>query len=138
MALRDAEHGQSIVETALLVPVLLIMLIASFDASRALLAGSVIQSAALAGAEYGELSPANANDASGIASAVRAEVTLPQATSTNPTVSSSTTTDAQGETQLTVSATFTMTALLPYPGLPSSFTVTRRAVMQVQRSGGGE
>lgn len=127
------EGGQGIVETALIVPVLLIALIASFDASRALLASSVVQSAVLAGAQFGALSSSNAADTSGIASAVRAEVVLPQATSTNPTVSSSTATDAQSETQLTVSATFTMTALLPYPGLPSTFTVTRTAVVQVHR-----
>ncbi len=125
--------GQAIVETALILPVLLIVLIASFDGARALLAGSVIQSAAQAGAQYGALSSSNAADASGIASTVRAEVVLPQATGTNPTVTSSTGTDAQGETQLTVSATYTMTALLPYPGLPSTFTITRRAVVQVQR-----
>lgn len=128
-----AQGGQAIVETALMVPVLLIVLIASFDGARALLAASVIQSAALAGAQYGALSSSNATDTSGIESAVRAEVVLPQATGTNPTVSSSTATDAQGETQLTVSATFTMTALLPYPGLPSTFTVARKAVVQVHR-----
>lgn len=127
------ERGQSMVETALTVPILLILLIASFDAARALLAATVIQSAALAGAQYGALSPTNATDTSGIASGVRAEVVLPQASPTNPTVTSSTTTDAQGETQLTVTATFTMTALLPYPGLPSTFVVTRKAVVQVHR-----
>lgn len=125
--------GQAIVETALILPVLLIILIASFDGARALLTGSVIQSAALAGAQYGALSSSNASDTSGIASAVRAEVVLPQASGTNPAVTSSTATDTQGETQLTVSATFTMTALLPYPGLPSTFIITRKAVIQVQR-----
>lgn len=131
-AVREA-RGQAMVETALIVPVLLIVLIASLDGSRALLAGSVIQSAAFAGAQYGALSSANASDTSGIASAVRGEVVLPQATSSNPTVSSSTATDAQGETQVTVSATFTMTALLPYPGLPRTFVITRKAVLQVHR-----
>lgn len=127
------ERGQSIVETALIVPILLILLVGSFDGSRALLAASVIQSAVLAGAQYGALSAANAADASGIASAVRQEVTLPQASGSNPAVSSSTATDAQGETQVTVTATFTMTALLPYPGIPGTFSVTRKAVVQVRR-----
>lgn len=127
------QDGQSIVETALLLPMLLILLIGAFDGARALLAATVIQSAVLAGAQYGALSAANAADASGIASAVRQEVVLPQASGSNPTVSSSTTTDAQGETQITVSATFTMTVLLPYPGLPSTFSVTRSAATQVQR-----
>lgn len=127
------EAGQSIVETALIVPILLILLIASFDGSRALLTATVIQSAVLAGAQYGALSPTNATDASGIAGAVRTEVVLPQASSTNPSVTSSTATDAQGETRVTVSATFTMTALLPYPGLPSTFQITRSAVLQVRR-----
>lgn len=132
MAAQD-DGGQSIVETALLLPILLIMLIASLDASRALLSATVIQSATLAGAQYGALSATNATNTSAIESAVRAEVLLPQASGTNPAVTSSTTTDAQDETQLTVSATFTMTALLPYPGLPSTFVVTRKAVMQVRR-----
>lgn len=127
------DAGQSIVETALTVPIVLILLIAAFDGSRGLLAGTVIQSAVLAGAQYGALSAANATDTSGIATAVRNEVVLPQASSTNPTISSSTATDSDGETRVTVTATFTMTALLPYPGLPSTFVITRSAVLQVRR-----
>lgn len=116
-----------------MVPVLLIALLGAFDVSRALLATTVMQSAVLAGADYGALSVNNANDPAGIAAAVRTEAALPGASATNPSVSSTMTTDAQGEKQLTVSATFTLTPVLSYPGLPTTFAITRTAVAQVKR-----
>ena len=127
------DRGQSIVETALVLPLALVVLIGAFDGARALLTTEVLQTAALAGAQYGALSAASSSDTAGIAAAVRAEVVLPQASPTNPTIASSTATDAQGERQVTVQATFTQTALLPYPGLPSTFTITRSATLQVRR-----
>lgn len=128
-----AERGQSIVEVALALPMLLVMLIGTFDGVRALLAAVVLQSAVLAGAQYGALSPANAADTAGIEEATRDEVVLPQASLTNPTVTAATATDGQGELRITVTATFTQTVLLPYPGLPDRFTITRSATLQVRR-----
>lgn len=127
------ERGQSIVEVALALPVLLVVLIGTFDGVRALLAAVVLQSAVLAGAQYGALSPTNAADTAGIEDATRDEVALPQASATNPTVGTTTATDGQGELRITVTATFTQTVLLPYPGLPDRFTITRSAALQVRR-----
>lgn len=121
------------VETALVLPVLLIALLGVFDLSRALLATTVMQSAVQAGADYGALSETNAADSAAIAVAVRTEAALSGASATNPSVTSATATDAQGDTQLTVRATFTLTPVVAYPGLPPTFAITRTAVAQVRR-----
>lgn len=128
-----SELGQSIVEIALSVPVLLVLLIGALDGARALLATVVLTSAAMAGAQHGALSSANAADSAGIAGVVREEAASIGATSTNPTVATSTGTDAYGEKYVSVTATFTWTSLVAYPGLPSSVLITRSATLQVRR-----
>ncbi len=128
-----AQRGQSLVETALALPILAVVLVGAVDAARVLLGGVVMQTAVLAGAQYGALSPASASDTAGIASAVRNEVRLPQAGATNPTVTSATSKDANGELRVSVSATFTMTTLFNYPGLPSTVSIARAATQQVRR-----
>ncbi len=126
------QAGQSIVETALALPVMLVVLIGTFEGVRLLLATIALSSGVLAGAEYGALSSTNAADTTGIATAVRNETTPIGGTSTNPTVTSSTGTDGNGETVLTVSATYAWSSLYQYPGLPQSVSITRSAVMQVR------
>ncbi len=127
------DRGQSLVETALAVPLLLLLLVGAIDAVRAVQAGVILQSATQAGAQYGALSAANAADAAGIEATVRGEASLPQATGGNPTVSSSSATDANGEKLVTVQATYTQTTLFAYPGIPQSYAVTRAATLQVRR-----
>ena len=132
-ALVRGERGQSLVETSLSVPLLALLLVGAYEGARLLLAGIVLQTAALAGAEYGALSAANAADSAGIASAVRGEVSLPQAGPTNPVVVSTTARDANDELVVTVRGTFTLTTLVPYPGVPRTFVISRSATLQVRR-----
>jgi len=124
--------GQSLVETALMLPIIAIMLVGTLDAARLLLATVALTSGVLAGSQYGALSSTYAVDTSGIASAVRNETTPIGGTSTNPTVTSSTGTDGNSETYVTVSATYSWSSLFAYPGLPRSISITRSAVMQVR------
>ncbi|MDE3103230.1 MAG: pilus assembly protein, partial [Chloroflexota bacterium] len=126
------ERGQSVVETALSLPIMTVMLLGSFEGVRILLAAIALTSGVLAGAEYGALGPTSATDTTGIASAVRQETTPVGGSATNPTVTSSTGTDPSGETYVSVSATYTWSSLVPYPGLPRSITLRRSAVMLVR------
>lgn len=128
------EHGgQSLVETALAVPILAALLLGTFEGTRALYTTLILQSAVHAGAQYGSLSTANSQNTAAIDAAVRAEMQVPQASSSNPSLTTSTSTDANGESRLTVSGTFTLTTLFKLPGLPSSFSIGRSAAVQVQR-----
>lgn len=117
---------------ALSLPIMAAMLLGSFEGVRVLLATIAVTSGVLAGAEYGALGATSAADAAGIAAAVRDETTPVGGTSTNPSVSSSTGTDANGETYVSVTATYSWSSLLAYPGLPRSISITRSAVMQVR------
>lgn len=127
------DGGQSLVETALSVPIMAFALIGTFEGVRILLATVALTSGVLAGAEYGALSAANAADTTGIAAAVRSEMTPIGGTSANPSVTSATGTDATGETYVTVNATYAWSSLLAYPGVPRSFSLSRSAVMLVRR-----
>ncbi|MDE3102181.1 MAG: pilus assembly protein, partial [Chloroflexota bacterium] len=51
--LRSDERGQSVVETALSLPIMTVMLLGSFEGVRILLAAIALTSGVLAGAEYG-------------------------------------------------------------------------------------
>ncbi len=126
------DAGQSVVETALTLPIMAVMLIGTLEGVRVLLATIAVTSGVLAGAEYGGLGPASATDAAGIAAAVRNETTPIGGTATNPAVTSTTGTDASGETFVSVSATYAWSSLLAYPGLPRSVSITRSAVMPVR------
>lgn len=128
-----SEAGQSIVEIALSIPVLLVLLIGTLEGARALLATVVLTSAVAAGAQYGALSSANASDSTGIAAAVRTEAGSIGATPSNPVVTGSTGTDGYGEKYVAVTATFTWSSLFAYPGLPRSLAITRSATLQVRR-----
>jgi Flp pilus assembly protein TadG len=127
------EGGQSLAEFALLLPLLLAVLVGSFDVVRVLGAAILLQTAVQAGAQYGALSAANAANTGAIESVVRAEATIPQAGPANPAVSSATSTDANGELQVTVQATFTHSTLFAWPAIPSVYAITRASVAQVRR-----
>lgn len=128
-----AEEGQSVVETALSLPLLILVLLGVADGARLLLAGVVLQTAVMAGAQYGALSPQSATDFPGIDAAVRNEMRFPQAGPNNPAITLATSTDANGELRVNVYGTFTLTTIFGYPGLPQSFTLSRAATLQVRR-----
>lgn len=131
-AVRRSDRGQSLVETALALPVLCVTLIGALEGVRLLVAAMVLSSAAAAGAGYGAQSATQAADAAGIAAAVQQERTDAGQPGT-ASVTSSASTDPDGETVVTVVATYTWTTLLTYPGLPRTVAITRTAALQVRR-----
>ncbi len=128
-----SERGQSLVETALALPILAVMLIGTLEGARLLLATLALTGGVMAGAQYGALSTTSAADTAGIASAVRSETTPIGGTPTNPTVTSATGTDSTDETYVSVTGVYAWRSLLDYPGLPRTVTITRTAVLQVRR-----
>jgi Flp pilus assembly protein TadG len=66
--------GASVVEVALLCPVLMLILFGMVDLGRWVFLGLEVTSAARAGAQFGSLSQANANNTSGIQTAAKNDV----------------------------------------------------------------
>lgn len=130
-AIGDGE-GQSVVEMALTLPVLLVTLLGAFEGVRMLAATVALSTAVLAGAQFGAQSAATSADTAGIVAAVQQELTLAGQTGT-VTVTSSTTTDADGEKLVSVSASYAWRSLLAYPALPQAVTIARSATLQVRR-----
>ncbi len=137
------EAGVSLIETALLLPVLLLMMVGAVDFGRAYYAAIEVQSAAEAGALYGVQYP---SDTAGMISAAKADAT--NVTGLTPlayfgcecfdgtsTVSSCTKTPTTCGTNnfinyAEVDTTATYTTLLKYPGIPSTITLTGKARMR--------
>lgn len=141
-----SESGSSLLETALVMPLLLLMMAAAVDFGRAYSIAIEVSSAAHAGALYGTHS---LSDTSGMVAAVKADATdLTTMTSTaiygckcaessGTGVSSCTTpptTCSQNYVNyVQVSASDVYTPLFPYPGIPATITLQKTVEM---RSGG--
>lgn len=132
------ERGSAMVESALVIPVMILALLGAVDFSRAYYAQIEVTSAAQAGANYGL---ANINDTSGMKSA--AVLDAPDV----PTLTAAATTgcecaDGTGVTPICTTApscstllvdyievdtTATINTTLPYPGIPSTLTLSGKA-----------
>lgn len=166
-----SDSGQSILEVAIVAPVLVLLLAGTYDIGRYLYAGIEIANAARAGVQYGAQNLVAANQYGGIISAVTGDApemhlqtstapsdvrSGPQANpSTDPPTSflvcacdstpatlgnctggSAVTCGANDRVdtfvQVIVSHSFTPTFNLP--GLPSSITITRTAIQELNQS----
>ena len=150
--------GQSAVELAVVVPVLALMLVAVSDFGRVFFVSVAVNNAARAGAQYGSEKPQNAADFSGMELAASTDfgcIATKTATCPNfpdwstPTASQCTCTTAIPQTvplcaasycthaptaiYVTVNTSATYNTILSYPGVPSSMTLTGKAIMQVQQ-----
>src|SRR5579863_9018872 len=65
--------GSSFIETALLIPVMLLVCCGTMDFARVVYAGIEIAGAARAGVQYGALTPGNAGDTTGMVNAALAD-----------------------------------------------------------------
>jgi len=137
------EEAVSLIETALLLPVLLLMMVGAVDFGRAYYAAIEVQSAAEAGALYGVQYP---SDTTGMVSAAKADAT--NVTGLTPVasfgcecfdgtsaISSCTTEPSTCGTNnfinyAEVDTTATYTTLLKYPGIASTITLTGKARMR--------
>jgi Flp pilus assembly protein TadG len=132
---RRRSRGQSLVEFALVVPVMLSLLVIAIDLGRAMSAYNQVGSMAREGALYGSLHP---DDDSGISAAALAESSL---SGTAPAVASdveddsfdvpNTTTPYQ---KITVTVTYDFKPLFSFPPLPDSITLRRSVEMRVTGS----
>ncbi len=141
------EHGASLVEVALLLPLFLLLLLAAVDFGRACYLEIEINGAARAGAVYGSRDP---TDTTGMTTvALNAAPDVPGVSAGTPTfvcecadgsnsISGSACLTAPPSCTdglnwvyvVTVTVTGTYTPILPWPGIPSSMTFSSTASMR--------
>ena len=126
------QRGQSLVEFALLLPILLIIVLGVTDFGRLYFAYVSVTNAARNGAHYASASTEKAADLDGIRGAALADTeNLLNTSPTNPDVSAQTGLDGQGKTYTSVTVNYTFETLLPWPGVPDSVDMQRTVRMRV-------
>jgi Flp pilus assembly protein TadG len=137
--------GQSAVELAVAIPLLMLLLLAGMDFARVFYMSSAVNSAARAGAQYGSQSVITAADAVGMVAAAKTDgsnLTALTASASQCTCATSTyvaacptnyCTNAPQATFVQVNTSQVFTTLVTYPGIPSSTTLSGKAIMQVQQ-----
>jgi Flp pilus assembly protein TadG len=142
-----ATAGAATVELALIIPVLVLIMLGLMDMGRVFYGAITVASAARAGVAYGSMSAVHADDIP----AMRAAATADAIDRTGLTFSAAKSCECPDETPSTVSCTLsvcmdgttvriyvettvtgTFNTTLPYPGIPSSITLTRTAKMRAQ------
>ncbi|MBV8055235.1 MAG: pilus assembly protein [Deltaproteobacteria bacterium] len=141
----DDQRGQSVVELAIIIPVLIILLFGAADMGRVFYCWIGVNSAARAGAQYGSQSVITAADSAGMKAAAQtdaANVSGLSVTASQCTCASSYTVNACPSTYCTNSPSATYVevdtqapfhTVMAYPGIPSLITVSSKAIMQVQQ-----
>lgn len=141
-AKKRSERGQSLVETALVFPILITMLVGAVEMARVVRASIAVANAAKAGAQYGAENGFTAQDTTGIALAASDEAptfTVNTTSSSSCKCSDGTASTCQNtdcanahiEQSITVNTSATITPTIRLPGLPSTFTVKGVAVQRV-------
>lgn len=131
---RHRVKGQSLVELALITPLMVLFLVIAADFARAYSATIEVTNMAREGAHYGSLSATNATDTSGIQTAALGEGSAIDGT--EPTVTSTTGTDGYSQNgqsfdYVRVTVTYDFHPLFPIPPVPKSITIQRSAQMRV-------
>jgi len=138
-----SEAGQSILEFAILTPVVLLLLVGAIEIGRLAYLSILVNNAAHAGVQYGAQSLATASDNTGMQNAALndgqniAGLTTTAShycTCADGSSSSCQATDCSGSHRLVyvqVNTTGQFQSLFAYPGLPASYTVSGQAVMRV-------
>jgi Flp pilus assembly protein TadG len=141
------ERGQSLVELAFVLPVLLLLLVGIIEIGRFAYYSILVANAARAGAQYGAQSLAAAADTTGISNAGTNDatgITAPNTLTVTSTQSCGCATTSLGTcgtptacaagrwlVYVQVTATGSFSSLFSYPGLPKTFAVTRVQEMVV-------
>jgi Flp pilus assembly protein TadG len=124
---RGGRPGVAAVEFAILLPLLMFLLLVTIDYCRIYYVTQTINNCARNGALYACDNPTNAVNTAGISSAALADA---YNLSPQPTVSSVTGTDADGEyVEVTVACQFQ--TITTYPGIPSTVNLSRTVHMRV-------
>jgi len=137
-------RGQSLVELALVLPILLLLLVGTIEVGRFSYYSILVSNAARAGAQYGAQSLATAADTAGIKTAAQNDANVDGLTVTAIQRCGCTGASLSGSCPATgcslpnsplvyvqVTATGTFNSLFSYPGLPPSITVTSTEEMRV-------
>jgi Flp pilus assembly protein TadG len=142
-AILAGEGGQSLLEFAVLAPVILLLLVGAIEIGRLAYLSILVNNAAHAGVQYGAQNLATAADNSGMQNAALndgqniAGLTASAShycTCADGSSSSCQATDCAGSHRLVyvqVNTTGQFQSLFAYPGLPASYTVSGQAVMRV-------
>jgi Flp pilus assembly protein TadG len=150
VALIFSERGQSLVELALLTPILLVLVIGVVEMGRYASLAIQVSNAARAGTAYGSLNLANAANAAGIKAKVQADDSTIAVG--NITVLQQCACDASGAATfgtcapppactsgqhlvvaVNVSVTQTYNSLFHYPGIPTSLALTGNSIVRVSQ-----
>lgn len=134
-------RGQALVETALVFPILVTLLLGAVDLATVAQASIAVTNAARAGAQYGAQDGFTAQDATGIATAASNEASSLTITTSSSyacvcsdgTSSTCLNTDCASshmEETVTVNTQATITPAVHLPLLPSTWTVTGKAVQR--------
>lgn len=135
------QHGSSLIEVAIALPVLLLFLTGVVDFGRAYYLSNEVVGAAHAGAVYGSQFPASSTSIVDAAKLDAPDVPGLTATASygcecwdgfSSSASCSTTPACSTNIvyYVTVTATATYTPLFPWPGIPSSITLSRSTTMR--------
>ena len=143
-----ADDGAALIELALVTPILLLLTIGAVDLGRAGYVGVEVVNAAHAGAEYGSLNPGNT---SGITAAAQqsapnvANMTVSTPTwgcecsdgssysancTVSPTCTANTTRGSNVVHRVQVTTSSAFSSLFPWPGIPSTMTLTGKATIR--------
>lgn len=147
-----AESGQSLLEVALLMPLLSLIFLGIVDMGRYAYQAIALGNAARAAVAYGAQSPIAASDPSGgieaaacndyagtsscslTSSLTKAYVCQCDNAGTMSSITCGTgtcTTTDQEVVSLSVTVTSTFSSLFTFPGIPSSLTITKTAIMRI-------
>lgn len=139
------EHGGALVETALTMPIFLVLLAGAAEFGMASYASVEVENAALAGAQYGVQSASTSGDTTGIQTAATNDapnIVLGATTVSHSCIcsdgSASTclSTDCSSSHIETILSVQTQTSFNPgirVPGLPASFTMYGHAIQKVMQ-----
>jgi Flp pilus assembly protein TadG len=119
-------HGQSLVEFAVILPVVLLLVLGAVDFGRVYFAYVSVTNGARNGAQYASQSVVAAEDSDGIREAAVADTSNLLSTSeTNPSVSVTTGADSRGGLYADVTVRYTFSTIFPWPGIPTSMDLER-------------
>lgn len=132
---KDRHHGQSLVELALVMPLLLIILLITVDGARVFTAHLAIGNVAREGVNFGSRSSENAEDTSGIQAAALQELggsgTIHGVAPTVNVQGPDACVDSGGYDCVRVTVNYTFRTLFSFPGLPDQIELSRSAQMRV-------
>lgn len=142
-ARRSGQNGNSLIELAIIIPALVLLCLGTADFARVFYAAVEVNAAARAGAQYGSQSVLTAADSAGMRAAALLDcpnLTNVSATASQCTCSTGSTvaacaanycTNNPNATFVTVNTQVPFSSIARYPGLPSSLSLSGKAVMEV-------